>query len=438
MVRRYLSHLIKTKGFFDVLVRFTQIIRHFLFGEKRFLQMITFLENNFQNQDIKITFCITTSLLNTHMILFKKLQEKGYNLAAHGFFHIDMTKKNKREQSEIIRKSYQTFEKLNMPICGFRCPYLSYNDDTIRAFKTSPLLWISNDIIVWENHGNRRNNNYLKKLGYLYHWTHADQSLSLPRFMNQLVEIPITAPDDEMLLDRYNIKKPKEISAIWLSILKKSYNRGELFHLLFHPERFSYIKDAVNEVIVQSKNFNPSIWIASLTEIATWWKERGKSTWNCERVQSGGWRVWLRAPEKAQVLMKLGDGMQTDAFFYKNYIQVKPIAERNGSLSFSAGKSRSYTIGISGLCSKQLEDFLVEEGFLVERTDQPGNHSLYIDEYKTFNEEDKLPLLEKIDNSPFPLLRLWRWPNGARSALCISADIDAITLTDFIQRAIHF
>ena len=81
---------------------------------------------------------------------------------------------------------------------------------------------------------------------------------------------------------------------------------------------------------------------------------------------------------------------------------------------------------------------LVDEGFLVERSEQCSAHSLYLEGYESFEERDKLPLLQHIDKSPLPVLRLWRWPNGARSAFTISSDVDAIALMGFVRRSLHW
>ena len=40
-------------------------------------------------------------------------------------------------------------------------------------------------------------------------------------------------------------------------------------------------------------------------------------------------------------------------------------------------------------------------------------------------------LLAQIEGGDFPLVRLGRWPNGARSALCVTGDIDALTIWDY-------
>jgi len=40
-----------------------------------------------------------------------------------------------------------------------------------------------------------------------------------------------------------------------------------------------------------------------------------------------------------------------------------------------------------------------------------------------------------IEKAPGPLVRVWRWPDGARSALAATGDIDALTLRDFVVRS---
>jgi hypothetical protein len=36
--------------------------------------------------------------------------------------------------------------------------------------------------------------------------------------------------------------------------------------------------------------------------------------------------------------------------------------------------------------------------------------------------------------SPAPLVKLGRWPDGAKSALCLTGDLDALSLVDYLSR----
>jgi len=107
-------------------------------------------------------------------------------------------------------------------------------------------------------------------------------------------------------------------------------------------------------------------------------------------------------------------------------------------LAFACGSQRKEMIGLSNRCDQRVVKFLTEEGFPVERSEQPDLYSFYMDGYGTFHDDERVPLLEQIEKCPHPILRLWRWPFQARSAFTISADVDAISIGDFVQRAMHF
>ncbi len=438
----YLNHVVTTKGFVHSFERSAQILRRFLLGRRKFLNMITFLQDNF-NGDTKITFCVTACLLAENSFLFRKLQQIGHDVAAHGYIHTNMKHKSKKEQIEIIRKCSRVFDEFRMPISGFRCPYLSYNNDTLEVLQRGGFAWTSNNMILWHNNGvskdRRDSSKSLQKIRTLYNIEYADQYPVLPRFRNNCLDIPITGPDDEMLLERFRVKKKKKIAEIWTDIQQQTHQRGELFHLLFHPERFSHIKDCIKEIVEGLKRFNEPIWVASLMDITEWWRRRKTLSWEHERITDGCWRTWVKVPERATMLMKLQNGADGgQELFYKNYVQVGAVESRNGARSFPCLRGRKGAIGLSQQCSKEAETFLREEGFLVERAQRPEEHPLFIDGYRSFSRTDEPALLREVETAPVPLLRVWRWPDGNKSGFTISADVDSVTLMDFVRRAFKF
>ena len=60
----------------------------------------------------------------------------------------------------------------------------------------------------------------------------------------------------------------------------------------------------------------------------------------------------------------------------------------------------------------------------------PTNCPIYL-ERPDFRPEDERSLLAQIEMGDWLLLRLGRWPDGAYSALCITGDIDALTMWDY-------
>jgi len=104
------------------------------------------------------------------------------------------------------------------------------------------------------------------------------------------------------------------------------------------------------------------------------------------------------------------------------------LAERYG---------KAFAVGLAAIIPDDLENFLKDEGFIVIRSTSPKKHAIYIDQ-TDFSEKENRVLLERIDNLTHPVLRLWRWPRGYRSAFSISAEVCAIYLRDFIDRTLHF
>ena len=43
-------------------------------------------------------------------------------------------------------------------------------------------------------------------------------------------------------------------------------------------------------------------------------------------------------------------------------------------------------------------------------------------------------LASYIEGAGTPLVRYWRWPDAAKSALCVTSDLDALPLLDYPYR----
>jgi hypothetical protein len=45
--------------------------------------------------------------------------------------------------------------------------------------------------------------------------------------------------------------------------------------------------------------------------------------------------------------------------------------------------------------------------------------------------------MAEVEASKGPLVRLWRWPAGARCALSVTGDVDSMTIVDFLRRPLE-
>ena len=88
----------------------------------------------------------------------------------------------------------------------------------------------------------------------------------------------------------------------------------------------------------------------------------------------------------------------------------------------------------SGFCNEKLR-CLINDGFVVDHDVDPSQCAFALDGTCS---KDIRHLLGAVKKARGPLLRFGRWPAGYRSALAVSADVDAITLWDFVRRARHF
>ena len=430
----YLKHIVETKGLRHSVERVAQVVSRFSQGRKRFTQMISCLEKEFSNENIEITFCVSANLLERHRDLIEKLRALGHSIAAHGYHHTKMTNYSKDEQLEILKRAHRVFDDLGVSVNGFRCPYLNFNQDTIEALQLSPYLWTSHQLIS-------RGNGYEQKIGRLrsmYNIVPVAEALSLPKFTGEILEIPITLPDDEILYERCRVRDIDQIHKAWLEVFEQTYQEGELFHLLFHPERFAYIKEAILKLIQQVKTMQPAVWTPSLDELTKWWRQRARIRWTVEPAPVGGWRVRIKGPREATVLLKVTELSSKTVPIYKDYASIPPFEETLAGRIYEAGSHKKYTIGISKTCPCAVEEFLTQEGFLVERADNPDSHSFFISGISNFSETDKRPLLKEIDHCREPLLRIWRWPYEARAAFTISSDVDSVVLSDFLGRILNF
>jgi hypothetical protein len=204
------------------------------------------------------------------------------------------------------------------------------------------------------------------------------------------------------------------------------YERGEMFTLSLHNERVPICAGGLEAVLDRARSLTPAVWIAPMREVADWWTRR--SRWRLEIRQVGVNAFELTYPAAEPHLTLIARGIEprrAATRWYGDYHLLDAVTTRIES-------PRPPVLEVDRASSPKLFQFLQDEGFAVTR--QAGAGGLVIPCWQEFTEEDKRTVLDYIEESDVPLVRIWRWPNGARSALSISGDIDSMTLIDFFRR----
>lgn len=344
----------------------------------------------------------------------------------HGHHHVDHALLDGRLQNNEICKGLAQFESCGISVRGFRGPFLRFNDETNRAAVDNGLSWVSHTaMLFYQNICSSEIKKSMNARRVLDFYTQKPHELqpSVPFWEGKCLELPVSLPDDEILIDRLGISDPSRIAEIWLDMLAFSRREGELFNLLIHPERMDLVAEPLESLLKTAVSYG-DIWIASLDEIARWWHERLESSFIEKDVE-----------DKRTFKFYVPSDSQRCSFMLHKPGGSEEFLEINKNRNFSINGSLKPVVGLPpGYCEKGAP-CLTNEGFLVEPKGDLPNCSHLLEGRCAGNRRE---IIESLKHTRGDILRIWRWPKRFKSALAVSADVDAITVLDFVRRAWHF
>lgn len=359
---------------------------------------------------------ITAAVMDRNPQVARRLVDGGVELCVHGLIHTDMARLSADTQEAHIRRAVGLFAKHGIEACGFRSPYLKYNAATLEAVERLGFEYDSNLPFYWEPveslrglspeeaDGLRRGLRFYDPVKY-------PSERSLPRYVGGIVEIPVSLPDDEILLDRMGLPVAR-IGDIWMEMAGRALERQEMLIVQLHPERILHLEEALRRVL-RFANEGGGFWIATMREIARWWADRVGA--GVEVTSPGGdiYRVTPAGP--ARLGLKV----------------VEPLTGVSRVLGPEAEvrSRRRPVIGIDGNTSSNFRRNIRELGYFYDITTDKDSVSLFID-----READVGELETIIGRCPNPLLADTRWPAPYKAAMAVTGDIDCLTLGDFLRR----
>jgi hypothetical protein len=125
----------------------------------------------------------------------------------------------------------------------------------------------------------------------------------LPFFIDGLVELPITLPQDHTL---FSILGHQD-SSLWLDKAHELRRRGGMVLVLSHPDYAHGVAAEAWRELLDEFASDSTMWQALPSEVATWWRARAAS-----RVVEGpdGWHVAGAGSDRGRVV--LGSLVQRD------------------------------------------------------------------------------------------------------------------------------
>jgi len=417
----------RAKGPLALLKRTRSITNRYGLTPAKMDQALHLFAQTLRRFDCGASFPLTAVTLKRNSDTIAKYLDQNIEFAVHGYTHIDCAQLRPAEQLAHLRRARETFADVGITAVGFRSPYLRREPHLYAALEAAGFSYVSNQPFMWDvlnadAFAPSTYASYERAIDFYDPWP-ASERLSLPRLCNQVIEIPVSLPDDEMLLDRLGGETNGLVEKAWRRILSKSYQRGELFTIQLHPERIEKCADGLSAVLAEACTLTPSVWLARLDEIAAWWRARAGARVEITDAGGGGLHLVVSGPSGITVLARAVEIDAPAAPWADGYRRVE-------GTTFTIHAPLRPFIGLSPATSPKLADFLRQQGYIVEINEESRPYSYYFDQTE-FTAEHERRLLAQIEGTNRPLVRLGRWPDGARSALAVTGDIDALTLWDY-------
>jgi hypothetical protein len=172
----------------------------------------------------------------------------------------------------------------------------------------------------------------------------------------------------------------------------------------------------------------PAVWVTRLDRIAEWWQARAEANVEVTSIADDTWRISVDGPRGTRLMVRGCEAGGPAEPWVGGYwiVHAASCPVRADCPPF---------LGVSPQSAPALSAFLQEQGYVYRICERDPSLPVYLDR-PAFGPADERALLEDLERSPAPLVRLGRWPDGARSALCITGDIDALTIWDYALRAL--
>jgi peptidoglycan/xylan/chitin deacetylase (PgdA/CDA1 family) len=375
---------------------------------------------------VKPTFPVPATVLHRHPQVLKAVARRGAELAAHGYAHLDYTGIEDSEVERHLQNAKSIFSRHGFERIGFRFPFLRRNPGLLAELDRHSLVWDSSEVLNWDVLGRSEFTasawEAYERILETYAPIPASSTRSLPYFIGNLVEIPVSMPDDDVLIDRMNVRDSGRLYSVWDFMLMETWRREESMVLQLHPERYAFFRKALHRLLRRASCLG-NVWTASLGEIAGWWRERS------------GIRLEFRnlSPHETEIRC-LGSSRAGLSFRTpsrgSDLRLMKP--DRDGSPCWKVSGQMRPWVGVSPEIPDSGEPVreLKRRGIIYQKSESDHGFACYISG-EAGSAETAIRFLRKY---PEGMLGLDTWPGGNRCAFSVTGDIDGLDIWDFWSR----
>ncbi len=426
MKKSYLNEWYKKRGIRFIWQRLISLLTRYSLFSGKITKPINTCVAILAEFDCEPTFFVPAVILKKYPKFILKLKDAGCEIAVHGYHHIDLRQIPIEQACGTLELAAQTFENHGIKARGFRVPYLGCNEDLLKAIPSKLFNYSSNIAINWDyNSTLNKRSEFSNTLRRIYLAKSSQETICIPWKHFDFVEIPVCLPDDLDLHDGFCLG-PEEIAQFWCQLLHKIHARGELFTLLVHSELAFVYAQPLKIFFQEIQRLQSSVWLAKLSEISDWWIEKT----NFEvKIENGAdnLHITFNCSPLATILTRGVDLNGNQQAWDERYsrLYAKDIRLAPGPRPF---------IGVSPTTSEQIISFLHNQGYILDTSELANQCATYINHTILSGLNTELQLVNYIEASNGPLIKFGHWPDGAKSALNVTGDLDAITLLDYATR----
>ena len=251
------------KGFSGTVYRASLLPVRYGIGPDRIVSRLVRMIAMMARRDSRPTIPITASVLERHPEILRSLHDA--DLAVHGYRHISYADLPFDEKRSDLDAACTVFSNLGLIVRGFRAPYLRADRETLDLVRSRGFLFDSSStqFALPAGHPITRAARLLIATRY-----GIDSVAPTVAMHPTLVEMPVSLPDDEILVDGLGLRNTTGLWHAFEAMMEMAFSTGSHLILQVHPERF-HICEAALELLIE-KAVDTGGWLTPLSEASDW------------------------------------------------------------------------------------------------------------------------------------------------------------------------
>ena len=412
----------KSRGLRNTFDRLPTLVTRFGLTSRKSQAQLRMLLEITERYGVRPTLPVTAVTARRHPKIVRELEERGVEIAAHGYVHNDYASLTREEQFEQVSRARDELAAMGLSVRGWRCPYSRWNSDTLDALRAAGFEYDATPVYAWPAYAQEglvlspKEMADYERLCELFGVRDASMNKVLPTMVDGMVQIPMSIPQDEDMVDRLHLDSSTMIR-VWHRMLQDSRHRGDVFVICLHPERVSLCAEPLNATLREARE-RGDVWIATLGEIATWWNERDRRRLTVESSGTGGWTVGVNGSDR--MITRVGNQMVTGP----KHLHIESV--------------RRPVIHAGPIWPPETLQGLRDAGYITQNGSEQASDCV-LDLDRCLPPDSSVDAVARLaEEQSADLVRVSTWPAGYRSCLSVTGDIDALTLFDFAMRLKEF